>query len=147
MENENKATARVSVQPRSQKLFIFSLPGITRDAQATLEHYIRKIRNHTPHLATSLTAQSKSVTPAFTRANRFSLLRLLQKKRALRPYISSILIFKRSTELDSFPDAINNCSAKGCSIPPTGAKRTGSSFPKALLTVTLYPLKNDSGLW
>lgn len=43
IENE-KATATVTVQPRIQKLFIFSLPSITRDSQATLEHYIRK--NH-----------------------------------------------------------------------------------------------------
>ena len=42
IENENKTTATVTVQPRIQKLFVFSLPSITRDSQATLEHYIRK---------------------------------------------------------------------------------------------------------
>lgn len=37
----DKATAMITVQPRIQKLFIFSMPNIKKYSQATFEHYIR----------------------------------------------------------------------------------------------------------
>lgn len=38
----DKATATITVKPRIQKLFIFTMPSISKYSQATFEHYIRE---------------------------------------------------------------------------------------------------------
>jgi Flp pilus assembly protein TadG len=40
-EAGDKATAVITVKPRIQKLFIFTMPSISKYSQATFEHYIR----------------------------------------------------------------------------------------------------------
>ena len=40
-EAGDKATAIISVKPRIQKFYIFTMPNISKDSQATFEHYIR----------------------------------------------------------------------------------------------------------
>lgn len=40
-EAGDKATAIITVKPRIQKLFVFTMPSISKYSQATFEHYIR----------------------------------------------------------------------------------------------------------
>lgn len=39
---DSKATAVITVKPRIQKLFVFTMPSISKYSQATFEHYLRK---------------------------------------------------------------------------------------------------------